>query len=101
MMLVWVITSPRDGSIDSWGDTPTFRWNNHRAPCFTTGVTLTSDNPEEGSDMSSVTSSWRQRRQAARTRRALALAVARTSSPAMRDELLTLANSSQFTNALR
>jgi hypothetical protein len=60
-----------------------------------------SDDPEEGSEMSSVTSSWRQRRQVARTRRALALAVARTSSPAMRDELLTLANSSQFTNALR
>ncbi|MGY1843880.1 MULTISPECIES: hypothetical protein [unclassified Modestobacter] len=51
--------------------------------------------------MSSVTSSWRQRRQAARTRRALDAAVARTSSPAMRDELLTLANSSQFSNLLR
>ena len=51
--------------------------------------------------MNSVTSSWRARRRAARTRRALDLAVARTSSPAMRDELLTLANSSQFTNALR
>jgi hypothetical protein len=50
--------------------------------------------------MSSVTSSWRQRRQAARTRRALAQAVARTSSPAMQNELLALANS-QFTNALR
>ena len=46
--------------------------------------------------MSSVTNSWRQRRQASRTRRALAAAVARTSSPAMRDELLTLANSSEF-----
>ena len=55
---------------------------------------------EEGT-MSSVTSSWRARRQAARTRRALEAAVARTSSPAMRDELLTLANSSQFSNALR
>ncbi|HEY4626236.1 MAG TPA: hypothetical protein VIH01_09475 [Blastococcus sp.] len=43
-----------------------------------------------------MTSSWRQRRQAARTRRALDKALARTSSPAMRDELLTLANSSQF-----
>ena len=51
--------------------------------------------------MSTVTSSWRQRRQAARTRRALDLAVARSSSPAMREDLLTLANSSQFTNALR
>jgi hypothetical protein len=46
--------------------------------------------------MSSVTSRWRQRRQAARTRRALDKALARTSSPAMRDELLTLANSSTF-----
>jgi hypothetical protein len=51
--------------------------------------------------MSSVTSSWRARRRAARTRRALEAAVARSSSPAMRDELLTLANSSQFTTALR
>ncbi len=42
--------------------------------------------------MSSVTSSWRRRRQAARTRRALDRALARTSSPAMRDELLTMAN---------
>ena len=44
--------------------------------------------------MSTLTSSWRQRRQAARTRRAIDRAVARSSSPAMRDELLTLANSS-------
>ena len=51
--------------------------------------------------MSSVTSSWRQRRQIARTRRALDKALARTSSPAMRDELLTLANSSQFLNLPR
>ncbi|WP_369139284.1 hypothetical protein [Modestobacter versicolor] len=51
--------------------------------------------------MSSVTSSWRQRRQASRTRRALAAAVARSSSTAMRDDLLTLANSSQFGNVLR
>jgi hypothetical protein len=47
--------------------------------------------------MSSVTSSWRKRLQAARTRRALDAALARTSSPAMRDELLTLANSVHFT----
>ena len=46
--------------------------------------------------MTNVTSSWRARRQAARARRALDLAVARSSSPAMRDELLTLANSNQF-----
>ena len=42
--------------------------------------------------MNRLTSSWRQRRQAARTRRAIERALARTSSPAMRDELLTLAN---------
>ncbi|SDC19107.1 hypothetical protein SAMN05660690_0863 [Geodermatophilus telluris] len=36
---------------------------------------------------------WRQRRQAARTQRALDRALARSSSPAMRDELLTMANS--------
>ncbi len=42
--------------------------------------------------MSRGMTSWRQRRQAARTRRALDRALARTSSPAMRDELLTLAN---------
>jgi hypothetical protein len=47
----------------------------------------------KGTTMSSVTSSWRQRRQAARTRRAIDRAVARSSSPAMRDELLTMANS--------
>ena len=48
--------------------------------------------------MSSVTSSWRQKRQAARTRRALDRALSRTNSPAMRDELLTLANSANFYN---
>lgn len=42
--------------------------------------------------MSTVTIRWQQRRQATRTRRALNAALARTSSPAMRDELLTLAN---------
>jgi hypothetical protein len=46
--------------------------------------------------MSSVTSSWRERRRATRTRRALDRALARTSSPAMRDELLTLANGVEF-----
>lgn len=44
--------------------------------------------------MNSVTSSWRQRRQAARTRRAIDAALARSSSPAMRDELLTMASTS-------
>ena len=51
--------------------------------------------------MSSVTSSWRRRRQASRNRQALAAAVDRANTPAMREELLTMANSSQFTNALR
>jgi hypothetical protein len=44
--------------------------------------------------MSSATSSWRERRQAARTRRALERALSRTDRPAMRDELLALANGS-------
>jgi hypothetical protein len=43
--------------------------------------------------MSSVTTSWRRRRQEARTRRALDRALAR-SSPAVRDELLTMAKGS-------
>ena len=51
--------------------------------------------------MSSVTSTWRERRLAARTRRALDRALARTPSPAMRDELLTLANSAQFRSVPR
>jgi hypothetical protein len=42
--------------------------------------------------MSSVMSSWRERRQAARTRRAIDRALERSSSPTMRNELLTLAN---------
>ena len=46
--------------------------------------------------MSSVTTSWRERRQAVRTRRALDRALARTSSPAMRDELLVMAGNSQL-----
>ena len=46
--------------------------------------------------MSSLTRHWRERRQTARTRRALERALARSSSPAMRDELLTLANSTPF-----
>lgn len=46
--------------------------------------------------MGSVTSNWRQRRLVARTRRALDRALARTNSPAMRDELLTMANGAQF-----
>ncbi|WP_448626509.1 hypothetical protein [Geodermatophilus sp. URMC 64] len=46
--------------------------------------------------MSSVTSSWRERRLAARTRRALERALATSTTPAMRDELLTLANSASY-----
>ena len=46
--------------------------------------------------MSTVTS-WRQRRQAARTRRAINRAIDTASTPAMRDELMTLAgNGSTF-----
>jgi hypothetical protein len=41
--------------------------------------------------MNSVTSSWRKRRAAARTRRDLQTALARSNSPALRDELLTIA----------
>ena len=47
--------------------------------------------------MNSVTTSWRKRRQVARTRRALTKALSRNSSPAMRDELLAMANSASFT----
>jgi hypothetical protein len=50
----------------------------------------------KGTAMSTGTSSWRQRRQATRTRRAIDRALARSSSPAMRDELLTLANSGPY-----
>jgi hypothetical protein len=46
--------------------------------------------------MNSMTASWRQRRQAARTRRAIDAALARTSSPAMRDELLTMAGATSY-----
>jgi hypothetical protein len=46
--------------------------------------------------MSSVTSTWRQRRQAARTRRAIDRALSRTSSPGMRNELLALANADRI-----
>ncbi|WP_457013804.1 hypothetical protein [Geodermatophilus sp. SYSU D01186] len=46
--------------------------------------------------MNTVTSSWRRRRQVARTRRALERALARSSSPSMRDELLTMANGSGY-----
>jgi|tagenome__1003787_1003787.scaffolds.fasta_scaffold14546234_1 hypothetical protein len=48
--------------------------------------------------MSGGMSSWRRRRLIARTQQALNSALARTNSPAMRDELLTLANSAQVHN---
>ncbi|MGY1620319.1 hypothetical protein ACI797_26575 [Geodermatophilus sp. SYSU D00691] len=51
--------------------------------------------------MSSVTSSWRERRQAARTRRALDSALARATGPAMVDELLTLASSHAYNSVPR
>ena len=51
--------------------------------------------------MSSVTSSWRKRRQVARARRDLQSAIARSTSPAMRDELLTIAASGQFHSLTR
>jgi len=51
--------------------------------------------------MSSVTSSWRKRRQVARARRDLDAALRRSTSPAMRDELLTIAAGGQFSNLTR
>jgi hypothetical protein len=46
--------------------------------------------------MSSITSSWRKRRQSARARRDLEAALRRSTSPAMRDELLTIAAGGQI-----
>ncbi len=46
--------------------------------------------------MSIVTSSWRKRREASRARRDLDAALRRSTSPAMRDELLTIAAGGQF-----
>ena len=54
------------------------------------------DFQKEHREMSSVRSSWRERRLVARTRRAIDRALARTNSPAMQEELMTLANSAQF-----
>jgi len=51
--------------------------------------------------MSSVTSSWRERRLAARTQRAIDRALAGSHTPAFREELLTLAGSAQFRNLPR
>lgn len=49
------------------------------------------EDDERGSAMRSVTSSWRQRRLAARNQRALDRAMAGANTPAMREELYTLA----------
>ena len=46
--------------------------------------------------MSSVTSSWRKRRQVARARRELDAALRRSTSPALRDELLTMSAGGSF-----
>ena len=46
--------------------------------------------------MSSGTSSWRQRREAARTRRALDRALGRNLGPAMEQELAVLAGNGSF-----
>ncbi|HYH25205.1 MAG TPA: hypothetical protein VD834_07660 [Blastococcus sp.] len=51
---------------------------------------------KEALEMSSVMTSWRQRRQVVRTRRALREVVQSTSSPAMRDELLVMAGRGRF-----
>ena len=68
--------------------------------CVTAGVDST-DFQKEHREMSSVRSSWRERRLVARTRRAIDRALAQNHSPAMREELLTLANSAQFRNLPR
>ena len=51
--------------------------------------------------MSSVRSSWRERRLMARTRRAIERALASSNSPALREELLTLASTAQYRNVPR
>jgi hypothetical protein len=51
--------------------------------------------------MSSVTSSWRQRREAARTRRALDRALGRNVGPAMEQELLVLAGNTSLRSLTR
>lgn len=51
--------------------------------------------------MSSGMSNWRMRRQAARTRRAFDQAMDSANTPAMQQELLTLASSRQFMNVPR
>jgi len=51
--------------------------------------------------MSSVTSSWRKRREAARARRDLDAALRRSTSPSMRDELLTISAGGHFGGFIR
>jgi hypothetical protein len=51
---------------------------------------------ERHPEMSSVTSSWRERRQAARNRRALDRAMAGAHTPEMQHELQTLAGGGNF-----
>lgn len=46
--------------------------------------------------MSTTLNNWRKHRKAARTRRAIEIAMSKSPSPAMRDELLTMANSQGF-----
>ena len=71
-----------------------FFGNEPASACFTKGAGF--DQPKESTTMSTVTSSWRKRRQAARARRDLDAALRRSTSPAMRDELLTIAAAGQF-----
>ncbi len=47
--------------------------------------------------MSTTLNNWRKHRKAARTRRAVEAAMNRATGPAMRDELLTLANAQGIT----
>lgn len=46
--------------------------------------------------MSTTLNNWRKNRKAARTRRAIEVAMNRSPSPGMRDELLTMANRQGF-----
>jgi hypothetical protein len=51
--------------------------------------------------MSTAMASWRRRRQVARTRRELGRALDSASTPAMHQELVTLASSRTWVNATR
>jgi hypothetical protein len=54
-----------------------------------------------GTEMSTAMASWRRRRQVARTRRELGRALDSASTPAMHQELVTLASSRNWVNATR